>query len=146
MLVQDLTLSETETWWIRDWDSSPFYWTVSNKNISETETWWIRDWDTNTIATHIKKFNASETETWWIRDWDLRSADYQRVPPRSETETWWIRDWDWHILFSSLSDFPIWNWDLMNKGLRPFVWATFIHNIIRIWNWDLMNKGLRPFR
>ena len=40
----------------------------------------------------------------------------------------------------------IWNWDLMNKGLRLHFINTAPSNIFYIWNWDLMNKGLRRWR
>ena len=62
----------------------------------------------------------SETETWWIRDWDS-SRNVRWIVPflKSETETWWIRDWDrFHTLPFSMALNNIWNWDLMNKGLR----------------------------
>ena len=64
----------------------------------------------------------------------------KRAP--SETETWWIRDWDSCERSRNYSFPTIWNWDLMNKGLRHHFPHHHAYCIKGIWNWDLMNKGL----
>ena len=75
----------------RGWKHRSIY---SRVTLSESETWWIRDWDIAHNPVIKYPIASSETETWWIRDWDLGMRRLTNLLIASETETWWIRDWD----------------------------------------------------
>ena len=131
-----ITLSESETWWIRDWDFTSLYGSI------DVSTIWI--WDLmnkglrliQIVITQIA-YISSESETWWIRDWDRFAKNGDIQIQLSESETWWIRDWD--AAGSSQVNVcvtVIWIWDLMNKGLRLILTS--------LWSCSFWYLNLRP--